>query len=57
METNKELENNFNKFFTETETKPISNEIPWGTPKPKKTIMSEEEFDAIFGDILNEYKQ
>jgi hypothetical protein len=62
MKSNEELENKFSEFFNEPvkETKietqldlipSVSESIAWGQPRPKKTIMTEEEFDKIFGDI------
>jgi hypothetical protein len=61
MKPNEELNKKYNQFFIE-ETKSkietqldlvpsVSESIAWGTPRQKKTIMTEEEFDKIFGDI------
>jgi hypothetical protein len=65
MKSNEELNKKYSEFFIvpETETKieteldlipSVSESIAWGQPRPKKTIMSEEEFDNIFADILKE---
>jgi hypothetical protein len=60
MKSNEELNKKYSDFFTVIETKietqldlipSVSESIVWGTPKEKKTIMSEEEFDRIFGDM------
>ena len=60
MKSNEELNKKYSDFFTATETKietqldlipSVSESIAWGTPRQKKTIMTEEEFDKIFGDI------
>ena len=60
MKANQELNKKYNDFFIVPETKietkldlipAVSESIAWGTPRPKKTIMTEEEFDKIFGDI------
>ena len=60
MKANQELNKKYNDFFIVPETKietqldlipAVSESIAWGTPIPKKTIMTEEEFDKIFGDI------
>ena len=63
MKSNEELNKKYNQFFIEPvidsklETQldlipSVSESIAWGQPKPKKTIMTEEEFDNIFSDIL-----
>jgi hypothetical protein len=63
MKSNEELNKKYSDFFTVTESKietkldlipSVSESIAWGQPRPKKTIMSEEEFDNIFSDILKE---
>lgn len=62
MKSNEELNKKYNEFFSEpaTESKleatldltpSVSESIEWGTARPKQTIMSEEEFNKIFGDI------
>jgi hypothetical protein len=60
MKSNEELNKKYSDFFTATETKietqldlipSVSESIVWGEQRPKKTIMTEEEFDKIFGDI------
>jgi hypothetical protein len=62
MKSNEELNKKYNQFFNEPvkeitiETQldlipSVSESIAWGTPRQKKTIMTEEEFDKIFGDI------
>jgi hypothetical protein len=62
MKSNEELNKKYSEFFIvpEAETKietelklipSVSESIAWGAPRPKKTIMTEEEFDKIFGDI------
>ena len=60
MKSNEELNKKYSDFFTVIETKietqldlipSVSESIAWGTPRQKKTIMTEEEFDKIFGDI------
>lgn len=64
MKANQELSKKYSEFFSEpaTETKletildltpSVSESMEWGTAKPKQTIMTEEEFDKIFSDILN----
>jgi hypothetical protein len=65
MKSNEELNKKYNQFFIEPvidsklETQldlipSVSESIAWGQPRPKKTIMTEEEFDNIFADILKE---
>jgi hypothetical protein len=63
MKSNEELNKKYIDFFTVTESKietkldlipSVSESIVWGEQSPKKTIMSEEEFDNIFADILKE---
>jgi hypothetical protein len=65
MKSNEELNKKYSEFFiepvieskieTELDLIPsVSESIAWGQPRPKKTIMSEEEFDNIFADILKE---
>ena len=60
MKSNEELNKKYSDFFIIPETKletqldlipAVSESITWGAPRKKKTIMSEEEFDKIFGDI------
>ena len=62
MKSNEELNKKYSEFFIVPQTKTkietqlnlipsVSESIDWGTPRPKKTIMSVEEFDKIFGDI------
>ena len=60
MKSNEELNKKYSDFFIVPETKietkldlipAVSESIAWGTPMQKKTIMSEEEFNKIFGDI------
>ena len=62
MKSKEHLNKLYSEFFIvpETESKidvdldaipSVSESIAWGQPRPKKTIMSEEEFDKIFGDI------
>jgi hypothetical protein len=60
MKSNEELNKKYSNFFIVPETKietqldlipAVSESIAWGQPRPKKTIMTEEEFDKIFGDI------
>ena len=60
MKSNEELNKKYNEFFIVPETKieteldlipSVSESIAWGKPRPKKTIMSEEEFDKIFGSL------
>jgi hypothetical protein len=62
MKSNEELNKKYSEFFIEPvieskiETQldlipAVSESIAWDTPRPKKTIMTEEEFDKIFGDI------
>ena len=62
MKSNEELNKKYSKFFivSETESKietqldlipSVSESIAWGQPRPKKTIMTEEEFDKIFGSL------
>ena len=62
MKSNEELNKKYNEFFNEpaNESKleaeldlipSVSESIAWGEPRPKKTIMTEEEFNKIFGDI------
>ena len=62
MKSNEELNKKYSEFFIVPQTKTkietqlnlipsVSESIAWGTPRPKKTIMSVEEFDKIFGDI------
>ena len=60
MKSNEELNKKYSDFFTATETKietqldlipSVSESIVWGEQRPKKTIMSEEEFDKIFGSL------
>jgi hypothetical protein len=62
MKSNEELNKKYNEFFNEpvSESKlqtdldlipSVSESMAWGQPRPKKTIMTEEEFDKIFGDI------
>ena len=62
MKPNQELSKKYSEFFSEpaTESKleatldltpSVSESIEWGTARPKQTIMSEEEFNKIFGDI------
>ena len=62
MKPNEELNKKYNEFFIvpETETKietqldlipSVSESIAWGQVRPKKTIMTEEEFDKIFGSL------
>ena len=62
MKSNAELNKKYNEFFNEpvSESKlqtdldlipSVSESMAWGQPRPKKTIMTEEEFDKIFGDI------
>jgi hypothetical protein len=60
MKSNEELNKKYSNFFIVPETKietqldlipSVSESIAWGQPRPKKTIMTEEEFDKIFGDI------
>ena len=60
MKSNEELNKKYSDFFIVPETKietqldlipAVSESIDWGTPRQKKKIMSEEEFDKIFGDI------
>jgi hypothetical protein len=62
MKSNEELNKKYSEFFIvpETETKieteldlipSVSESIAWGQPRAKKTIMSEEEFNKVFGDM------
>jgi len=60
MKSNEELNKKYSNFFIVPETKietqldlipAVSESIAWGQARPKKTIMTEEEFDKIFGDI------
>jgi hypothetical protein len=60
MKSNEELNKKYSDFFTATETKietqldlipSVSESIVWGEQRPKKTIMTEEEFDKIFGSL------
>jgi len=62
MKSNEELNKKYSEFFiepviesklqTELDLIPsVSESMAWGQPKPKKTIMTEEEFNKIFGDI------
>ena len=60
MKSNEELNKKYNDFFTITESKietqldlipSVSQSIVWGEQRPKKTIMTEEEFDKIFGSL------
>ena len=60
MKSNEELNKKYSDFFTiaesKTETKldlipSVSESIVWGEQRPKKTIMTEEEFDKIFGSL------
>ena len=60
MKSNEELNKKYNDFFTITESKietqldlipSVSESIVWGEQRPKKTIMTEEEFDKIFGSL------
>ena len=62
MKSNEELNKKYSELFIVPQTKTkietqlnlipsVSESIAWGTPRPKKTIMSVEEFDKIFGDI------
>lgn len=63
MKSNEELNKKYNEFFGEpaTESKietdldlipSVSESLAWGQPKQKKTIMTVEEFDKVFNDIL-----
>jgi hypothetical protein len=65
MKSNEELNKKYSEFFIEpvSESKlqtdldlipSVSESLAWGTPRPKKTIMSEEDFDKVFADILKE---
>jgi hypothetical protein len=65
MKSKEHLNKLYSEFFIvpETESKidvdldaiaSVSESIAWGQPRPKKTIMSEEEFDKVFADILKE---
>ena len=60
MKSNEELNKKYSDFFTVTESKietkldlipSVSESIVWGEQRPKKTIMTEEEFDKIFGSL------
>jgi hypothetical protein len=62
MKSNEELNKKYSEFFIVPETQSkidvdldaipsVSESMAWGQPRPKKTIMTEEEFDKIFGDI------
>jgi hypothetical protein len=62
MKSNEELNKKYNQFFNEpvTDSKletqldlipSVSESIAWGQERPKKTIMTEEEFDKIFGSL------
>jgi len=62
MKSNEELNKKYSEFFiepviesklqTELDLIPsVSESMAWGQPRPKKTIMTEEEFNKIFGDI------
>jgi len=62
MKSNEELNKKYSEFFSEpvNESKlqtdldlipSVSESMAWGQPRPKKTIMTEEEFNKIFGDI------
>jgi hypothetical protein len=60
MKSNEELNKKYSDFFTATETKietkldlipSVSESIVWGEQRPKKTIMTEEEFDKVFGSL------
>ena len=60
MKSNEELNKKYSEFFTIEETKieaqldlipSVSQSISWGEPKTKKTIMTEEEFNKIFGSL------
>jgi hypothetical protein len=60
MKSNEELNKKYSDFFTITESKietqldlipSVSESIVWGEQRPKKTIMTEEEFDKIFGSL------
>jgi hypothetical protein len=64
MKSNEELNKKYNQFFTEpvTDSKletqldlipSVSESIAWGQPRTKKTIMTEEEFDKVFKDLLD----
>ena len=64
MKSNEELNKKYNQFFTEPATDSkletqldlipsVSESIAWGQPRPKKTIMTEEEFDKVFKDLLD----
>jgi hypothetical protein len=60
MKSNEELNKKYSDFFTATETKietqldlipSVSESIVWGQQRPNKTIMTEEEFDKVFGSL------
>ena len=62
MKSNEELNKKYNQFFNEPATDSklenqldlipsVSESIAWGQARPKKTIMTEEEFDKIFGSL------
>jgi hypothetical protein len=63
MKANEELIKKYNQFFSEPNTESkietqldlipsVSESIVWGEVKPKKTIMSEEEFDKVFNGVI-----
>jgi hypothetical protein len=62
MKSNEELNKKYNQFFSKPATDSkletqldlipsVSESIAWGAPRQKKTIMTEEEFDKIFGSL------
>lgn len=64
MKSNEELNKKYNQFFTEPATDSkletqldlipsVSESIAWGQQRPNKTIMTEEEFDKVFKDLLD----